>query len=376
MKLIDRYIIKSFVINYLLALCVMIGMYILLDIIVNFDLFTRGLAYKNASALTTFLGLMHEIISYYLYRSLVIFQMVSGVIPVIAAGFTMVRMTRNRELTALLASGVSLYRVAVPIIVCAVFFALLVVVDQEVLMPHCVDKLLRKHGQLTASILRDRAVYFLPESDHSLILASRYDPKTKTLWNVRIIERSPGGSPIGRIMAKKAVWKSHIGEGPVHGAWLMSDVVDINDRNAANPGETPIPVRHELYYTPLNPGQLNLIFQKKAVDYLSTSQISKLMLYSPPATRIALAKIMYTRFSQIIMNIIMLLLGIPFLLTREPNKLVSNMFWCSLISGVCFITTFVFFQLAGSGLSPLVGAAMPVIIFGPIAVIMFDLLQT
>ncbi len=376
MKIIDRYIIKNFIINYLLALGVMIGMYILLDIIVNFDLFTRGLAFKNASAMATFFGLMHEIISYYMYRSLVIFQMVSGIIPVIAAGFTMVRMTRNRELTGLLASGVSLYRVAVPIIVCAFAFALLVVLDQEVLMPHCVDKLLRKHGQLTASILRDRAVYFLPESDHSLVLASRYDPQTKTLWNVRIIERTANGTPTARILAKKAVWKNNIGEGPVHGAWLMSDVIDINDRRAANPAETPIPVRREIYYTPLNPGQLNLIFRKKAVDYLSTSQISRLMLYSPPATRVALEKILYTRFAQLIVNMIMLLLGIPFLLTREPNKLVSNMFWCSVVSGSCFITTFVFFQLAGSGLSPLAGAAMPVIIFGPLAIIMLDLLQS
>ena len=116
--------------------------------------------------------------------------------------------------------------------------------------------------------------------------------------------------------------------------------------------------------------------KKKAVDYLSTAQINRMIVFSPPSTRVALEKIMYTRISQLIMNMIMLLIGIPFLLTREPGALVKNMFLCSMVSGICFITTFVMYQLAGSGLSPFAGAAAPVILFGPLAVVMLDTLRT
>ena len=85
---------------------------------------------------------------------------------------------------------------------------------------------------------------------------------------------------------------------------------------------------------------------------------------------------MYTRITQLIMNMIMLLIGIPFLLAREPNKLITNMLWCSAISAGCFITTFVFFQLAGSGLSPFAGAWLPVVLFGPLAIVMLDMVKT
>jgi lipopolysaccharide export system permease protein len=376
MKILDRYIIRNYLVNCVLALAVMIGMYILLDIIVNFDLFTKGSSYHHATAIQAFWGLLGEITTFYMYRTLVIFAMISGIIPLLAAGFTMVRMTRNRELIALLASGVSLYRVAAPIILCAVGFNLLVVVDQEVLMPANISKLLRKHGQVSASFVKNEPIYFVPESDNSLVLASNYNARTKTMKQVRIIQRNKYGEAKAMILAKKAVWKNNIGEGPISGGWLMSDVVQINAARAANPNNRPEPVKQMTYQTPVTPGQLNLIFQKKAVEYLSTAQINKLMLYSTPATRISLEKIMYTRITQLIMNMIMLLIGIPFLLAREPNKLVSNMLWCSAISAGCFVTTFVFFQLAGAGLSPFAGAWLPVVLFGPLALVMLDMVKT
>ena len=41
MRILDRYILKSFVFNYLLALGVLLGMFTVLDLIVNFDSFTK-----------------------------------------------------------------------------------------------------------------------------------------------------------------------------------------------------------------------------------------------------------------------------------------------------------------------------------------------
>jgi lipopolysaccharide export system permease protein len=376
MKQIDLYIIRSFLINCGLALGVMVGMYVLLDLIVNFGLFEHDVAPQKMGAWTAFWVLSRQIVDFYMYRSLVIFQMVSGIIPLLAAGFTMVRMTRHRELTALLASGISLYRVAAPIIICSIGFNLLVVVDQELLMPNCIDQLLLQQGESVGTFEQHEPVYFLPESDNSLVLATSYDPKTETLTDVRIIERDQNGVPTARILADNAVWNDNLGEGPLRGGWVMNNVVRVNDKNGADPNEMPEPVAREYYFTPLNPSQLKLIFRKQAVDYLSTYDVTQLMLDSPPATRIALEKILHTRITQLIMNMIMLLIGIPFLLAREPNTLVRNLFWCGAISAVCFVSSFVFYQLAGTALSPFVGAWLPVVIFGPLALVMLDMLKT
>ena len=88
------------------------------------------------------------------------------------------------------------------------------------------------------------------------------------------------------------------------------------------------------------------------------------------------------RVTQLIMNIIMLLVGIPFLLTREPNRLIKNMFYCTVVSGIVFVATFVIFQMAGTMLpggvqfDPLLAAWTPVLIFGPCAVMLLGTIKT
>jgi lipopolysaccharide export system permease protein len=383
MRLLDRYIIKNFIVNYLLALGVLVGMYILLDLIVNFDNFAKGAQPATAAtqAATSAGGatfdVLWDIIDFYAFQSLIIFQQVSGAIPLLAAGFTMVRMTRHHELTAMLASGVSLYRVAAPIILVSVGFGLLSVVNQEFVIsqPVVVEKLLRKHNEVNSATTRNDPVYFVRDEDNSLITATAYDPVRKQLQNVRIIQRRKDGSALGRIMADTATWE--VPPGGTVEAWVMRNALMIEDRPDADPshlaaGKAPMLV----YNTPLTPKQLDLISSKKAVDYLSSRQVWDLAERSPPINQPPLYKIMHLRFTQPLMNIIMLLVGIPFLLTREPNRLIINMFYCVAVSVVVFAGTFVIFQMGGTTLDPLLSAWLPVMIFGPLAAVMLDFIHT
>jgi lipopolysaccharide export system permease protein len=381
MRLIDRYIIRNFLLNYVLAFTVLIGMYIVLDLIINFDRFT-----KAAGPDTQFFGLMADIGDFYFYRLLVIFQMVSAAIPLLAAGFTMVRMTRHNELTAMLASGVSLHRIAAPILACAVMFSLLEIVDQEILMPGCVDKLLRQHDEVNRPPTRSDPLYFVRDNgDNSLLVASLYEPGSPGhaphMKDVRIILRDKdSGAPIGRIMAADAVWdpqhEQMRGSG-YYGAWKLTDAHIIDDRPGVDPN-TKVAEQHAEVFrnTRLTPEQLDLVFSKKAVDYLSTVQLQALIADSPDSTRTTLEKMMHIRFTQPLMNLVMLLLGIPFLLTREPRQLIRNMIYCTVVSTVCFVATFVIFQAAGTALQPLWGAWLPVLIFGPLALAMLDSIKT
>src|SRR6185312_15454712 len=84
---------------------------------------------------------------YYFYQAFLIFVHLSGIIPVVAAAFTLIRLSRNNELTALLAAGVPLFRVAWPVILIAGVLNALVLVDTEVIIPTMIPKLIRKHGE-------------------------------------------------------------------------------------------------------------------------------------------------------------------------------------------------------------------------------------
>ena len=67
MRLLDRYIVRNFLLNYVLAFGVLVGMYTLLDLIINFSNFTRASA-PGAGAVTQFFSLLADICDYYAYR--------------------------------------------------------------------------------------------------------------------------------------------------------------------------------------------------------------------------------------------------------------------------------------------------------------------
>src|SRR5277367_6228503 len=120
MRILDRYVLKTFLKNYLISLMVLIGMYIVLDMVFNFGDLVDVRGANEQAGMQTVLGTIRDIVDYYFYQCFVIFEHMSGIIPVVAAAFTLLRLSRFNELTAILAAGVPLLRVALPIVYCGV----------------------------------------------------------------------------------------------------------------------------------------------------------------------------------------------------------------------------------------------------------------
>src|SRR4051794_27255834 len=145
MKILDRYVLFSFLRNYLISFMVLIGMYIVLDMVFNFD---ELVEVRGAAQLST-LDIVWNIGDYYFFQTFLIFVHLSGIIPVVAAAFTLIRLSRFNELSAILAAGVPLLRVAMPIIIASVLLQGLLAIDQELLIPNMIPKLPRQHDQVT-----------------------------------------------------------------------------------------------------------------------------------------------------------------------------------------------------------------------------------
>src|SRR5439155_10768880 len=111
------------------------------------------------------------------FQTFKIFVHLSGIIPIVAAAFTLIRMTRFNELTASLAAGVPLLRTAMPIIIAAMVLNILLVIDQELLVPQMIPKLVRKHDELQqTSGGKSFAVRAMQDDADGLLNAARYHP--------------------------------------------------------------------------------------------------------------------------------------------------------------------------------------------------------
>jgi lipopolysaccharide export system permease protein len=155
-----------------------------------------------------------HILVYYIYSIPFILTYIIPVALLLGSVFSMGILARRNELVAFIASGVSLARVAAPIL----SFALLLSVGSTVFNDAVVTKANRKHQEVKEYDIEGnvRADPNIKENFHYLgengfvYLASRYNHENQSLYDV-VVQQFDGTTLIRRVDAKRATWKD--------GAW-------------------------------------------------------------------------------------------------------------------------------------------------------------
>ena len=355
-RILDRYVAKEFLLGYLIAVFVVLSLRVVLDLFIELDEFVEDSPSGTSSSFFTVIG---YIVAYYTPKLFEYFRDFSGVMIILAAAFSLVRMSRQNELTAVLASGISLKRLLAPIILLAMLLNLLMVFDQEVILPRLADKLVREHDEIAGvdpmkvSLLLDR---------NNALLSGKFNPDTKTLTQLFIILRRDGmGS--GLITAEKGVWN------PRHQHWQLTNGMFFSAEGLREPRKT--------WPSDLSPDYLWLQKNANFKSLMSSAQLADLIRSQrkPAEQRQAISE-KHFRFTDPIINMVMLLLGLPLLVTRERFGSRTAFFLAIVGPASCFIVTFVC-KLIGSGLpEPLLAAWLPLIVFLPLSVIALDGIKT
>ena len=384
MNTFDRYIIRSFFRNYLLSFVVLVGLYIVLDMVLNFDELSRNSQATGDAAgrggLLALFTLVGNIADFYFYQSFVFFVQLSGVIPVAAAAFTLFRMTRSNELTAMLAAGVPMLRLAAPIMIAGVVANGLLIVDQELLIPPMVYKLTRAHDEVSSSQQRTFRIRNMEDQAGSLLFVAVYTPESAdgktpaTMEQLDIVEKDKTNQPIAHIEAPRGWYDSDAG------AWRLEKGVRTTGlRGADSLTEASI----GMWQTSITPGEIAIYRRHNVAEYLTSSQINDLLQRPRNYGTVPLLRVRNWRLAQPLANVVLLLLAIPCVLTRDPAGLKWSATRTLLLTGACLSSMFVAHQLAGT--APHIGSAvnwtslvlwMPIFIFGPVAVVLLDRVKT
>jgi len=382
MKIIDRYVIISFLKNYLISFMILVGMYVILDMVFKFDEFAKVGGKADASGYSAVFTMMSDMADYYFFQCFLFFVQLSGIIPVVAAAFTLMRFSRFNELAAILAAGVPLLRVAMPIILVSVLLNALLLVDQELVIPQLIPKLVRDPDDLNRIGPKTFPIQLMQDDQRSLLNAALYRPATAkepaTMVEVDIIERDKELNGVAHITADKGTWDNARQE------WIL-----VNGRRLSGiqPGGTRGPEETvDVYRSNIDPNEIALFRTGSYVDLLSTRQIDELLSPSRGAMygRSSLLRVKHFRFTQPLMNVVLLLLAIPCVLSREPGKLKSAATKCLILTGLGMGSIFLSHQLAGQNTMgpdwadrwPAMMAWVPVIVFLPLAIYLLDILHT
>jgi len=132
MKILDRYILQTFLVSLAISMAAMMGIVFILDLAINVN---RLLNLSPAVQVAGFWPVFASILSYYFYKAFDYFQWIAAPSLLVAAAASMVRLNRGRELVGIKAAGISLYRVLWPMIVVALLTNGFYVINQEVIIP-------------------------------------------------------------------------------------------------------------------------------------------------------------------------------------------------------------------------------------------------
>jgi lipopolysaccharide export system permease protein len=378
MKILDRHVLVSFLKNYLISFMVLIGLFVTLDMVFQFDEFAKvgRKAGEEAGAAehSTWLVVRH-IADYYSYQVFLIFAYLSGVIPVVAAAFTIIRMTRFNEMTAILAAGVPLLRVSMPIIIAALVLNVLLVIDQELIIPRMIPHLTRKHGQSEA-VSKAFPIAGLRDDQGSLIVAARYNPATDkqppTMEFLSVIARDGELRPLTHTTADLATWDD--------GAALWRLTNGKVEKGLQGDEQRPPPEPVETYKSNITPEEIAMYRSGDYTQLLSTPRIDQLLNRKDSYGTIDLLRVKHTRWVQWILNLVLLLLALACLLTRDPSQLKAGIMKCAAVTGLCMGAIFLSQQLAGhpqggpewANTWPALMAWLPIFIFLPAAVLLLE----
>lgn len=373
MKLLDRYIARNFITGYLIAFFVLIGLCVTLDLFVNLDEFAEQ-ADQGTRAVIKNMGI------YYGPHIALWFRYLAGMITVIAAVFSLARMTKNNELIAVMASGTSLKRVLAPILLLAVLLTGLQVVDEQVIIPRLAPQLTLAHDEVQGQ--RRYAFWFMSDSFGNLICSREYNETEQALLRPFIIARQPNPETerwvvTGQIEARRAVYDIS------RQGWVLEDgrrmsVLPKVIENLDAPAIEPV----DFLASDLKPDQIPLRRQEGYKSLLSLRQLEALI--RNPSTRTTdMAELILQKHARIvdpIMNLIMLMVALPVLVCRDPRDMKSAILISFIITLSCFITTFLCKLFATEPilgqLRPEFWVWAPVFIFLPIAFVQIDSMKT
>jgi len=191
---IDRYVVNRFSRTVAFALAAFLVVYVVVDLIDHLDdFFSREVA-------------LSDIVRYYGNYAPYILVLTLPVAVLLATLFVIGDMGGHNELVAISAAGISVYRVALPLLRLGLLLSLAALLLTELVVPGANDERSRILQLAPQGILSGHAFHVCRQDRSGLILyAERYNIAAKRAQRVAIVQLR-GGVPVRRIDASEMVW--------------------------------------------------------------------------------------------------------------------------------------------------------------------------
>lgn len=382
LRISDRYIIRSFLVSFAICFAALVSLFVIIDTFSNIGNLVERWD-KSGEGFMAFVKMLLEmnvtLLPVILYELLPVLTLASAM-------FTVVALRRSNELTPLLASGVSIYRVLWPIFMMAILVTGLQIADKEILIPRYADSIyewMHKRKDESREVVRRVMV---EDGYGNLVYAGEYKPEERVQLGARIARYGEGaGAARARLIvnAQRAEWSDEPAGWRYWGGTRIEFDREGDVVSQESVGEEGIFVR--LVIDAEDVGELELVtdvtpvrLETDRVDLLYRPSMELLEYIQEHGMRASVAFELNSRMAAPLANVVLLLVGLPFVLKRDVKSPFLAIVVAVGIAGAFLALDIVCknFAMRGTVLTPLAGAWAPIIIFGPLGVLIFDTIES
>ena len=373
MTILDRYILRSFLFNFIGWCLCFVGIFVVFDLFTNLDsLIQAGKVAQNIPKV---------IFLYYFFKSIPIVMLLGSVLCLVAAMVTVATLMRNNELVPIQAAGIPTLRIIRPLVIAVLCITVMFCVIRELLLPNIQDRIVME----AADFAENRGVPINVTIDGETginILGNRVFRSDKRISEPEFVFPRTVAKQTLHLTAEEALHQPATRSRPA--GYLLTGV---RDQNVLQ-GPSLMWEGKPIIITPMDADDLapdqcfvvsNVPFEslasRDAWRYASVWTLVSAAQNKSLDVGTSIHASIHSRLTQPILDMTLLFLGLPLLLASRDRNVFKAVGLCSLILAtfllVCFACQFIGVH---SGM-PVLGAWLPMMIFVPIAVNQLFLLK-
>jgi len=356
---LDRYILREFLKTFFMIALSLICLYLIVDFFERIRMFLSNDATASQMA------------SYFIFNIPMILSQMIPVTFLLSTLLTFGLLSKNSEITAMKANGVSLYRISMPLIVLSLFVCLFAFLLSEFITPYTNQK--AKHIKLVEVQKRKNPGSFKEsqiwyKGEEGIYNFTVFDPEKSTIKGVKINYLDRDMNLTRRIDAKEAFWDE--------GRWHFRDIVI----TTFSEGGFPVleRVASKIIDLPEKPADFTVV-QKDTEEmgfWELRKFIAKVRSEGYDATRYVTD--LQGKIAFPLVSLILAFLGVAFSLKSERSGGVAQGIGAGIVIGFSYWIVFAFSMSLGHAgtLPPLIAAWSANIILGAAALLLYLRIRT
>jgi len=339
MSIISRYVAVTWLRLLLLCQGSFVAVYLVLDMMEKIPRFLRAG------------GALGDIMRFFVWKLPEMVGQTAAFSVLMATLLTLGLLSRNSETIALRSCGVSLLRIALPMLALGMAVSLLLLVNAELIIPRCFERMektervdIRKQG--INAVFKQNNIWF--RSDSKILQAKFFDPQSRTLRGVIIWTVDPSMNPLSRIDADSADYRND--------HWVLRNA-ELKDFSS---GSGFVRKKSPSMDIALNLKVDDLRVLGNNADNLSYRKLKEYAenLQSGGYQAFRYLTMMHTKFSAPVAAFVMVILGIPFAMRNSRSGGMALGIGASIAIGFAyFVVNAVLLSYGRSGALPPVVAA-------------------